>query len=75
MKYRCPKCKAPSCGDDHHTVTRYVGPEKAVGDRMKVVMLQVFDMVDYDNMQAYEIKALINALVDEHVIEEEASGD
>jgi len=70
-KYKCPVCKADSCGDDLHTVTKYLGPEKAAGDRMKVIMMQVFDMSDYDNLQKYEMKALICALIDEHIIEED----
>lgn len=69
--YRCPECQAPSCGDDTHTVTRYRGPERAVGDRLKVILLQVYDMSEIDNLQLYEIKALISALVDEHFVEED----
>ena len=67
--YKCPVCKASSCGDDDHTITLYKGPEKASGDRMKVMMKQVFDLLEIDNFQPYEIKALFNALVDEHVSE------
>lgn len=67
--YKCPVCRAPSCGDDYHTRTKYLGPEVALGDRMKVVLLQVYDAVEIDAMQVYEIKALINALIDEHIIE------
>jgi len=70
-KYKCPVCKADSCGDDRHTVTRYCGPEKASGDRMKVIMMQIFDLVTYDNLQVYEVKALVNALIDEHLEESE----
>lgn len=67
--YKCPVCKASSCGDDYHTITKYKGPEKAAGDRMKVIMLQVFDLISIDNLQAYEAKALISALIDEHIKE------
>ena len=70
--YSCPVCKAESCGNDYHTKTPYKGPEVALGDRMKGVMLQVFDMVEFDNLQSYEIKALLSALIDEHIQEEEA---
>lgn len=70
-KYKCPVCKDSSCGDDDHTVTLYKGPERSPGDRMKVVMKQVFDLVEYDNLQVYEIKALLCALVEEHIKEED----
>lgn len=66
-KYRCPVCKAATCGDDSHTVTKYKGPEKATGDRMKVILLQVFDLLEYDNLQVAEIKALVNTVIDEHI--------
>jgi len=68
-KHKCPICKAISCGDDTHTINVYTGPERVIGDRMKVILLQVYDCIDYDNLQKYEIKALINALIDEHIIE------
>lgn len=73
--YKCPVCKAPSCGDDYHTVTKYVRPELVVGDRMKVILLQVYDMINRDNLQVYEIKALIGALIDEHVNEVDEAGE
>lgn len=66
-KYRCPVCKGSTCGDDSHTVTKYKGPEKATGDRMKVILLQVFDLLEYDNLQVAEIKALVNTVIDEHI--------
>lgn len=56
-------------GDDHNTRTKYKGPEYNVGDSLKVILLQVYDMSDRDNLQKYEIKALFNALVDEHIEE------
>ena len=69
-KYKCPICKETSCGEDAHTITKYVGPEIAVGDRMKVCLLQIYDMISYDNLQKSEIRALLNNLIDEHVEEE-----
>ncbi len=56
-------------GDDYNTVTKYKGPEYNVGDSFKVILLQIYDLVELDNLQKYEIKALLNALVDEHVFE------
>lgn len=41
--------------------TLYIKPEASLGDRMKVVMLQVFDLMECDNLQVYEIKALIES--------------
>lgn len=73
-KYRCPVCKEDSCGRDNHTKTKYTGPEVAIGDRLKVILREVYDMVDYDNLQAYEIKALLIGLVDEHVEETDDLG-
>lgn len=64
---RCSNC-SDSCGDDHRTRTRYK-EEKNVGDRLKVILLQVYDMSDVDNLQVYEIKSLINSLIDEHIQE------
>lgn len=75
MATKCPTCKEVSCGDDSHTITKYLGPEKRLGDRMKVMLLQVYDMSDIDNLQKYEMKALFNALVDEHIIEEDLLND
>lgn len=68
---KCPVCKSRSCGDDFHTITKYKGPEKRAGDRMKIILLQVNDLMDEDNFQVSEIKALINNLIDEHVEEYE----
>lgn len=64
---RCSKC-GDSCGDDFKTNTKYK-QEKNAGDRMKVILLQIYDMSDIDNLQIYEIKALLSALVDEHIEE------
>lgn len=64
---KCSSCSC-SCGDDHKTNTEYK-EEKNVGDRLKVVLLQAYDMSSIDNLQIYEIKALFNALIDEHIEE------
>lgn len=64
---RCSKC-SNSCGDDYKTKTKYK-EENNLGDRTKVILLQIFDMIDIDNLQKSEIKALLNNLVDEHVEE------
>lgn len=69
QKYTCLTCGDGVCGDDYHTVTKYIAPEIAVGDRMKVILLQIFDMVEYDNLQIHEIRALLIATLNEHVIE------
>jgi hypothetical protein len=66
---RCSKCSA-TCGDDFKTKTKYK-TENNAGDRLKVILLQVYDMVTYDNLQKAEIKSLINCLVDEHIDEHE----
>lgn len=70
-KYRCPTCRKPSCGNDLHTRTKYRGPEKALGDRMKIILTQLNDCLDFDALQPYEMKALVLALIDEHFIETE----
>ncbi len=67
MSTKCPVCGEISCGDDLHTVTKYKGPEKRLGDVLKVILLQCYDCTDVHNLQVYEIKALINALIDEHI--------
>ena len=67
--YRCPVCKASSCGNDLHTITKYKGPEKSVGDVMKIILLQMYDLSDIHNLQKHEIIGLINASLNEHIIE------
>jgi hypothetical protein len=64
---RCSKC-SDSCGDDFKTKTNYA-LERNLGDRLKVVLLQIYDMVDEDNLQVSDIKALIASLIDEHIEE------
>ena len=64
---RCDKC-SDSCGDDFKTRTKYK-EEKNCGDRLKVILLQVYDMSDTDNLQISEIKALLNNLIDQHIFE------
>ena len=69
MKSKCIVCKQVSCGNDYHTVTKYKSPERRCGDRLKVILLQCYDMIEQDNLQVSEIKALINNLIDEHIFE------
>jgi hypothetical protein len=64
---RCGEC-SDSCGDDFKTKTKYK-TEKNAGDRGKVILLQIYDWVHIDNLQKAEVKALLNTLVDEHIIE------
>ena len=64
---RCSKC-SDYCGDDYKTKTKYK-EEKNLGDRTKVILLQIFDMIEIDNLQKAEIKALMNVLIDEHMEE------
>jgi len=66
---RCSKCNN-SCGDDYKTKTKY-SEEKNAGDCLKVILLQCYDLSGVHNLQNYEIKALIAALIDEHIIEED----
>jgi hypothetical protein len=65
---KCPKCKQKSCGIDTHTRTKFK-TERNVGDRLKLILLSVYDMVEIDNLQTPEIKALISNLIDEHIDE------
>lgn len=69
-KYRCKTCRSTSCGVDTHTVTKYRGPESAIGDIMKVILLQLYDMIDIHNLQKHEVMGLIKASLDEHIHEE-----
>lgn len=69
--YKCPVCKAPSCGDDSHTITKYKGPEASAGDVMKVILQQMYDLSDFHNLQKHEIIGLIKASLDEHLIEDD----
>lgn len=66
---KCPVCKNISCGDDLHTKTKYNGPEIRLGDSMKVILREIYDILERDNLQVYEIKALILALIDTHIDE------
>jgi hypothetical protein len=56
---KCPKCDKSSCGDDSHTMTEYLAPELRAGDCLKVILLQVYDLMEIHNFQVYEIKALM----------------
>lgn len=64
---RCDKCSA-SCGDDYKTKTKYK-QESNVGDRLKVILLQIYDMSSIDNLQVSEIRSLIDNLIKEHLYE------
>lgn len=66
---RCSKC-SDACGDDYKTLTAYA-EERNVGDRLKVILLQLNDMVDVDNLQIAEMKALVLNLIDEHFEEDD----
>ncbi len=66
---RCSRCaEKVICGDDYKTNTKYK-EEDNVGNRQKVILLQIYDMLEIDNLQKAEIKALINVLIDEHIEE------
>lgn len=65
----CSKC-SDSCGDDLKTRTKY-RQEKNAGDCLKVILLQIYDLVFIHNFQVVEVKALINCLIKEHIVEEE----
>lgn len=63
-------------GDDFNTRTKYAGPEVNIGDSMKVILREIYDMIERDNLQKHEIKALLNATVDEHIVEiDEVTGE
>lgn len=62
--------KNRSCGDDYNTLSTYVS-EKTPGDVMKVILLGVYDLVEKFNLQKSEVKALLNDLVEEHILEED----
>jgi hypothetical protein len=64
------KYENKSNGDDHATLTKY-HKEKTAGDALKVILLQCYDLAFEHNLQVYEIKALVSALIDEHIIETE----
>jgi hypothetical protein len=66
---RCSKC-SESCGDDFKTRTKY-REEKNAGDCLKVILLQIYDLVFIHNLQVAEVIALILCLVKEHVVEED----
>jgi hypothetical protein len=44
-------------------VSPYKGPEKNCGDRLKVLLLQAYDMSDRHNLQVYEILSVMKTLV------------
>lgn len=66
---RCSRC-GDSCGNDYKTRTKYK-EEKNAGDCIKVILLQIFDLVFVHNFQVSEVKALIDNTIKEHIIEED----
>lgn len=71
---RCEKCSA-SCGDDFKTRNKYTGPEDNPGNSLKVILLQIFDLIDTFNLQKQEVRVLVNNLIDEHIIEHDLLDD
>lgn len=67
--YKCFVCKASSCGNDFHTRTKYA-QEDTVGDSMKVILLQIYDLIEKHNLQKHEVLGLIKATLDEHIDED-----
>lgn len=51
------------------TVGRYIKPSKNVGMRGSAILKHIYDMVEVDGMQIYEIKTMLDKLIDEHVEE------
>jgi len=66
---RCSKC-GDSCGDDYKTRTKY-RQEKNAGDCLKVILLQIYDLVFIHNFQVCEVIALILCLIKEHIVEDD----
>lgn len=62
-------------GDDYNTRTKYIGPEYNLGDSLKVILLQIYDILEFENLQVHEIKALLEATVNEHIIETDELND
>lgn len=56
-------------GDDNNAITKYAGPELCAGDSMKVILKQMMDLVFIDGLQKHEVLALVEASLDEHVVE------
>lgn len=63
----CENCNN-SCGDDFKTKTKYK-PEDTPGDAIKVILLQVYDLVFKWNLSKSETKLILANLVDEHIEE------
>lgn len=68
MKKSCKDCLSGNCGIDQHTFTKYK-MESCAGNRLKVILLQIYDLSSEDGLQIAEIKSLLNTLVDEHFTE------
>ena len=62
-------------GNDDDTRTFYV-KERNAGMRGSAILKHIYDMVETDNLQKADVKALLLALVDEHIVEvDELSGE
>jgi hypothetical protein len=55
-------------GDDDATRSIYV-TERNAGTRGSAILKHIYDMVEIDNLQKADVKALLNSLVDEHINE------
>jgi hypothetical protein len=60
-----PKSYEPNA-DDYDTRTKYA-IEYCLGDAMKVILLQLYDMYDFENLQKHEMLGLISACIDTHL--------
>ena len=63
-----PSKKYDHDGIDQHTRTKYE-TEYTINDSLKVILLQVYDILECEGLQKAEIKTLLNCLVDEHIEE------
>ena len=53
------------------TISKYQGPEKNCGDRLKILNMQTWDMCDRHNLQVYEILSVIKTVISESLKEAE----
>lgn len=53
------------------TLSKYQGPEKNCGDRLKILNVQTWDMCDRHNLQVYEILSVIKTIISESMKESE----
>lgn len=64
----CPVCGEQSCGDDDHVITTYQGPERRSSDCYKVILRQIYDLLEH-GYQMREIAAAIIDLMNSHIVE------